>query len=959
MSSRRIVVQQNIRKSGRSGFFSSFFANRRFGGRGPKKVKTYLSYAFWAGIALLLAGSVSAVGMYAWLANELPDPDAIGTRSVAQTTRIYDRTGETILYEVHGAQKRTVVELEDVSPHVISATISAEDKHFYEHKGFSITGYLRAFYKNFRAGERTEGGSTITQQFVKNAVLTPEKTYTRKAKELVFSYEIERRFSKQEILKMYLNEIPYGPVIYGIQSAAESFFGKDARDLTISEAAMITAVSNATTYYSPYGNNTDKLIERTHWIIDQMVATESISPEEAEEAKQDDLLARIQPQKARIIAPHFVFYVREQLAKEYGEDVLDRGGLKVITSIDLEKQRIAEEAIKEHLPVITRWGGNTAGLVAIDAKNGDILTMVGSADYFDESINGNYNAMVGRLQPGSSIKPIVYAAAFEKGLAPDTVLYDVETDFSDGPNPYRPRNYSLNENGPVTIRQALAGSLNIPAVKALYIAGLKYFSDFSSRFGYTTLSDTSRFGLSLVLGGAEVVPLEHINAFSVLAQDGVYRDPRAILKVEDISGKVLFEAEKSVSGKQAVDKEIARQINDILTDNTARAWVFGESNYLTLGARPVGAKTGTTNSNKDAWAVGYTPSLVSGVWVGNASGAFMKAGADGSIVAAPIWNVFMRKALEGSPVETFPSALPVVTGKPILDGERNAQMKVRIDTVSGKLATEYTPEEYVEERGFGVPHSILFFVDPSDPRGPVPEHPENDPQFARWERAVADWVAKQGLEISTDVPPTEYDDIHVPENIPSISFVSPRDAQVIMDRALSVQLNATARRGIAKVRFSLDGEQFAERAWPLTSPVSIPNRFPRGFHTFTATVLDDVGNRASTSVTINLNAEAGPLGVEWETPVPYSSIYVSGFPLTVRFRIDDIASIRRIRVFAREEGFQEKEYAIGTIESPSLPRMSLEWRTLPDTVGNHTIIVRAELRNGDIKEEEISVQVLR
>lgn len=955
MALKRIILQQNVRRGSRSGFFSSFFGGRRSSGRDPRRLRTVVSYALWTGAAIFLAGSISIVGLYAWFARELPDPNNISNRAVAQTTHIYDRTGETILYEVHGAQKRTVVELADISPYVIDATIAAEDKHFYEHRGFSLTGYLRAFYKNLRAGKRTEGGSTITQQFVKNAVLSSEKTYTRKIKELVLSYEMERRFSKQDILKLYLNEIPYGPVIYGIQSASESFFGKNAKDLTISEAAMVTAVSNATTYYSPYGSHTDALIERTDWIIDQMVAIGAITQEEAEEAKKDDVLASVKPQAANIIAPHFVFTIRELLAEEYGESVVDRGGLKVITTLDLKDQKVAEEMIEKNLETIKTWGGNTAAFVALDPRNGDILSMVGSADYFDESINGNFNAALGRLQPGSSIKPIVYAAAFERGLTPDTVLYDVETDFSDGPDPYHPKNYNLKQNGPVTIRQALGGSLNIPAVKTLYITGLQFFSDFSKRFGYSTLADTSRFGLSLVLGGAEVVPMEHINAFGVFAQDGVSREPRGILRVEDLSGKVLFEAKKEVPGKQVIDKEISRQINGILTDNSARAWIFGENNLLTLGDRPVGAKTGTTNSNKDAWAIGYTPSLVAGVWVGNASGAFMKEGADGSIVAAPIWNGFMREVLEGTPVETFPVALPVVTGKPVLDGEKNAQVRVRVDRVTGKLATSFTPPEYVEERGFGVPHDILFFVDPADPRGPAPEHPENDPQFARWEASVAAWVNEQGITISTEQPPTEYDDVHVQENIPSVSFISPRDAQTLSDRQVFVELDASSRRGVAKIRFAMDGDVFDERPWPLRSPITVPNRFSRGFHTFTVTAMDDVGNSASTSITVNLNADPGPLGVSWEAPSSFVSRWE--FPLTIRFTIDDHRSVRRLRVIAHGPGSDGNELGIGSIDDPALPRMSILWNDAPEQDGDYDIIIQAELQSGETKEEGITIRL--
>jgi hypothetical protein len=299
----------------------------------------------------------------------------------------------------------------------------------------------------------------------------------------------------------------------------------------------------------------------------------------------------------------------------------------------------------------------------------------------------------------------------------------------------------------------------------------------------------------------------------------------------------------------------------------------------------------------------------------------------------------------------------VVTGKPVLDGEKNAQVTVRIDKVSGKLATAFTPPDYVEERGFGIPHDILFFVDPTDPRGPAPEHPENDPQFARWDASVAEWVKQQGVTISTDQPPTEYDDVHILENIPSVSFVSPRDAQTLTDRQIVVQLDTSARRGVARVRFALDGDAFEERSWPLRSLITIPNRFSRGFHTFTVTALDDVGNSSSTSITINLNADPGPLGVSWETPMSSSSLSELDFPVAIRFSIDDNKSVRRLHVLARGPDGRESE--IGTIDDPALPRMSMTWSAVPEAGGEYEVIVRAELKSGEMREEGIPIQILK
>lgn len=931
-------------------------------GRGPsgRRPFSFKRLFFWlivAAFAGFLALSIGFIGLAAWYAKDLPDPENIKFRTLAQTTKIYDRTGENLLYEIHGDQKRTVVNLDQVSSHVIDATIAAEDKDFYRHSGFDIKGYVRAFYKNILRGGRAQGGSTITQQFVKNSVLTNEKTYTRKIKELVLSIEIERRFTKDQILKLYLNEIPYGSVIYGIESAAQSFLGKPAKDLTIAESALLASIPKAPTYYSPFGSHLDDLVARSHYVIDSMKDLGMITAEEAEEAKADDVLDRIQPKIEAIRAPHFVFYVRELLADEFGEEAVSRGGFKVTTTLDWDKQQLAEQAISDNLENIKKWGGSTAALLAIDPRNGDILSMVGSADYFDDSIDGKYNALLGKIQPGSSIKPMVYAAAFEKGFTPDTVVYDVITQFQKPPNEYKPMNYDGQERGPVTLKEALAGSLNIPAVKTLYLVGVKNFLDFASeKLGYTTFGDRSRFGLSIVLGGADVKPFEHISAFTVFPREGLYRPAKALLKVEDGDGRMLLDNSRPTPEKRALSQETARQINSILSDNSARAYVFGEHNLLTLPDRPVAAKTGTTNGFTDVWTVGYTPSLVSGVWVGNSKKKEMKNQADGSKVAAPIWNAFMKSALSGTPVENFTPPQPVTTGKPVLDGFKNAQIMVKIDKISGKIATENTPPELIEERGFGVPHDILFFCDKDDPRGPVPENPAADPQFGLWEEAVTAWAVRQNLTFQP--PPAEKDDIHVPENIPVVSFIRPAANETIDTRSLSVQVSAQARRGVSKVDYLLDDEPVGSFNYtPFGGLLTVPNRFPKGFHTLTAKAYDDAGNVSSASVMINLTAEAGPLTVIWLTPWNFQYLAGSQFPFSVSFRIDDFKSVKQLRLKALNP-FEQTEHLIGTINNPVLPNFSMNWYA-PSGHGRYDLRVEAELIGGEIRTSETTVFVMQ
>ncbi|MFH1046962.1 MAG: PBP1A family penicillin-binding protein [Patescibacteria group bacterium] len=967
---RKITIQQNGKSFGRkpnlisrlfravSGIIGKIFLREPGRGRGGqpnwfKKIISWLPYIIGG---LLLAGIIGGLVIYAWVLKDLPNPNKLNDRSVAQTTKIYDRTGENILFEVYGDQKRTIVELDKISPHVINATIVAEDRNFYSHKGFKITSVIRAFIENLKSGHRGQGGSTITQQLVKITFLSQEKTYIRKFKELLLAIAIERQYNKEEILKMYLNEIPYGSVVYGIESAAEYFLGKTAAELTLSEAALLASLPQSTTYYSPYGVNLDDLTKRQHWILDSMFELGYVTFDEAEDAKLDDVLSRLVERNDELFAPHFIFYVREQLADQFGELMVEQGGLKIITTVDFELQAAAEKIISEQQDKMAAFEATNAALLSLDPNNGDILAMVGSADYGNDEIQGKYNSLLGLRQPGSSIKPLVYATAFEKGYTPNTVLYDVLTTFG---GTYNPQNYDFGERGPVTVREALAGSLNIPAVKMLYLAGLDNVITKAGELGYSTLNDRDRFGLTLALGGGEVRPIEHISSFAAFANDGELVSTRAILRVEDSKGNVLLDrTADEPNAKRVLNEQSARQLTSVLSDNAARAYVFGENSYLQLGGRPVAAKSGTTNSYKDAWTIGYTPSLVTGVWVGNSSGKEMKYGADGSQVAAPIWNAYMRTALTDQPWENFIAPEPIETGKPVLDGNKETQVVLKIDSVSGLLATEHTPEDLVVEKGFGIPHSILFFLDKSNPLGPPPENPADDPMFEAWENGVATWVSKQeNLEIETDPPPTESDNVHTPENKPRISIRQPLNGANINSRDLSIELDAFAQRGIAKVELSIGGDIIAtiENA-PFTSlNVPLPNRFPKGFHTITMTVYDDVKNRASADVTINLVADAGPIGTQWLSPINSQTVYRYQFPFNIRFRITDNSSVERLEISAQSISSGTEE-VVGTIDNPPLPNMSTQWSEAPEP-GNYRLRLIVTLKGGERKIEEIMIVI--
>ncbi len=949
------IIQQNVsRSSGRRFRHTYLHVGSRH--RAPFSWRRLFSNLMLLLAAGILAGSIFALGAFVWFSRDLPDPNNINQRALAQTTKIYDRTGEVLLYEIHGDQKRTVVDLDQISQFAKDATIASEDRDFYKHKGFSITGFIRAFITDIKTGGFAQGGSTITQQFVKNSVLTKEKVLTRKIKELVLSIQIERKFSKDQILKLYLNEIPYGSVVYGIESASQTYFGKPAKDLTLSESAVLAAMIKSPTRLSPLGSHQDELIARAHYVIDTMVSLGTATPEQAAAAKSDDVLSRIRPKMEEITAPHFVFYVRELLAERFGDQTVDRGGFKVITSLDADMQKKAEAAVADNLKTIHDYGATTAAMMAVDPKTGEIRAMVGSPDYFDESINGQYNSLLGLRQPGSSIKPMVYAAGFEKGYTPDTVLYDVSTPFERKPagqTPYQPSDYDGAERGPVTVREALAGSLNIPAVKMLYLVGIDKFLEFAKTLGYSTFDDRSRFGLSLVLGGADVRPFEHISAFSVFPREGMIRPAKAILRVEDNDGKVLLDDSAPAPEKRVMSAETARQISSILSDNAARSFIFGETNYLTLPDRPVAAKTGTTNNWRDAWTIGYTPSLVAGVWVGNPGSATMKSRADGSKVAAPIWNEFMRAALAGTPVEQFTPPQPIVTGKPVLDGQKNASFSVKIDKVSGKLATALTPPDMIEERTFSAPHDILFFVNKDDPRGPAPSDPSSDPQYDLWETAVADWASKQ--DIKTSPPPTDVDDVHLPENAPAMNVLRPSQGEAIASRQMYASVSAQSKRGVRRVDFLLDNEAIGSfESYPFEGTVFIPNRFSKGFHVLTVRASDDADNSTATTLTVNLTADAGPLSAQWIRPYGLETIYAEQFPYSVTFRVDDPKSISVLKLTAIDTSGGGQ--TVGQINDPLLPNFTMSWPK-PAFTGRYTLRLEATLKSGDVRSQDQIVYV--
>ncbi len=662
-----------------------------------------------------------------WLSSiKIPDIESLKERKIVQSTKIYDRTGEVLLDDLGDDVNRTLVPIADISPFIQQATVAVEDATFYEHWGVRPLATFRAVFVQPLRGRGIQGGSTITQQVVKNSILTVDQTITRKLKEWVLAVKLEQVLSKDQILELYLNEAPYGGAVYGVEEAAMSFFGKNARDVTLAEAAYLAALPQAPTYYSPHGNHKDELDGRKDYVLTRMRELGFITESEYTRSLEERV-EFLPPQTSGIRAPHFVFFVREELEREFGREALEENGWRVITTLDAELQATGEEIVHRYaIENEKNFNASNAALVALSPQTGDILTMVGSRDYFDTTIDGNVNVTVAERQPGSSFKPFVYATAFQEGYSPETVTFDMPTQFSTSCAPesvesdppcYYPGNYDEKFRGPMAFKDALAQSINIVAIKVLYLAGIHDALTLARAMGITTLNDPDRYGLTLVLGGGEVKLLELVSAYGVFANEGVRNPHRSILRIEDRSGAIV--REYGPAPAHVIDGNIALNVSDILSDNNARAPEFGFDSALYIPGHHVAAKTGTTNDYRDAWIVGYTPTFAAGAWAGNNDNTPMEKKIAGFIVA-PLWNEFMRAALTRYPDEPFPAPQPLVDGgtKPILRG------------------VWQSPDMNV--------HDILFWVDKDDPQGPQPIDPARDPQFYRWEYGARRW-AEQNL----------------------------------------------------------------------------------------------------------------------------------------------------------------------------------------------------------------------
>lgn len=710
-----------------------------------------LKYLFYLFIACVIAMPL----LFLWYSRDLPTPGKLVASKYKDATKIYDRKG-VLLYSVYQDENRTYIKLADIPKDLQHATIAIEDKDFYKNNGFSPAAYLRVF-RDFLLGRGLTGGSTITQQLVKNVLLTNQRSISRKIKELILAIQVDKKYSKDDILEMYLNNIPYGGTAIGVEAAAEQYFGKKAKDLDLGQSAFLAGLPQSPSLYSPF-NGKKYYLDRMQAVLRQMVANSYITQDQSVSAFNEIKGYQFSDKNTSIKAPHFVMYVKELLAQQFGENMVTSGGLQVTTTLDYDIQQKAEQIVKDEVNNLKIYKVSNGAAIVADPKTGELLAMVGSKDYFDQSNDGNFNVSISNTrQPGSSLKPIMYAVAFNKGYTPATMIMDVKTDFptNDPTAPtYTPVNYDGKYHGPVQLRFALGNSLNIPAVKMLARVGIKDVLQQGYEMGidhWNPTADTlSHVGLSLVLGGRETSLMNEITAYSVFANKGVRQDPVTILKVTDSQGNVLYE-HKQTEGKKVLSPDVAFLISHILLDNNARSMEFGPNSWLVIPGKTVSVKTGTTDEKRDNWTIGYTPSYVVGVWVGNNDNSPMNpAIASGITGASPIWNKIMSYVLKGKPDEQpqKPDDVIAMQIDSFVGGLPHGGMPTRTEYfIKG---TEPTAESPVYKSKDGQNYYVFHEDDPVSTDG-----------VNRWQKGIDDWLNTEHKDDKMYHPP---DDVTNPKN---------------------------------------------------------------------------------------------------------------------------------------------------------------------------------------------------
>lgn len=839
-----------------------------------KKIKL-LSSLTTVGLIMVLGFIFFFIGVIIYFFTQIPSPQELQNRLVAQSTKIYDRNGE-LLYDIFQNQNRTPIKLEEIPESVKQATIAIEDKDFYKHQGFSFIGIARAFFDSVTSRRIEGGGSTLTQQLVKNALLTSEQSLTRKIKEFILAVEVERVYSKNQILEMYLNEIPYGGTAYGIEAAANLYFGKPAKELNLGEAALLAGLPQRPSVYSPYGTNPELSKVRQAEVLRRMVEDGYINKEQAEEAKTQELVYRTSQQEIGFKAPHFVLYVKQKLIDQFGDKMVEQGGLRVTTTLDNKLQEDGQKIVLDEVNKLKKSKVGNGAAVIMNPKNGQVLAMIGSKDYFGasepegctEGVNcifeGNVNATLSQRQPGSATKPITYAAGMQKGYTAASVLMDVKTEFPGGAGraSYIPLNYDGQFHGPVQVRYALANSYNIPAVKMLALAGVKNVMDLGYRMGLSTWEPTEenvgRAGLSLTLGGREVRLLDLTGSFAVFANEGKRQEPISIIKVTDSKGKTLYEYKES-DGVKIIDEGIPYLISNILSDNGARSQAFGTNSVLNIPGKTVAVKTGTTDEKRDNWAVGYTPNTVVGVWVGNNDNTVMDpAIASGVTGASPIWQKLMILALKTQQDEKFkqPDSVSYVDIDGLMGGKPKEGSPTRKEYFVKGTEPADVSSAYQRHRVCKINVHRLANDGQDAEDKDVILLKEDDPTGAnKWQTGIDTWVL-------TASDPRFVGLARGCDNIPGFSSAGNTGGIISIQnianganvpRVFDVLASTNSPNGIKKVVWTVDG---AQRSTQTSQPFALHVEFPpgdKGSHTITVTLEDNNGGSFSHSIGVTVS----------------------------------------------------------------------------------------------------------
>lgn len=760
----------------------------------------------------VLAGLIFIFIIFAWIAKDLPAPGKLSQTS-QNSTVFYDRDGK-VLFELYKDRNRVPVTLAETSDYMKQATIAIEDKDFYQHHGFSQTGILRAFISTIFGGN-VQGGSTITQQLIKNVVLDSRRNVTRKLKEVILAVVVERRYTKDQILELYLNEAPYGGSFWGIGSAAQGYFGKSPKDLSLVQAAFLAGLPQRPTYYSPFIGEKDAWKSRTRDVLRRMREDRYITRKQESDALTQTDKVKFSQSRESLNAPHYVFYVRDQIEKEFGPKVLEQG-LRVKTTLSSGAQKGTEKIVREEVEKLKGARVGNGAAVILDSKTGEVLAMVGAYNYNDEKY-GNFNAALGLRQPGSSIKPITYAAAFEKGYTPSTVLMDLKTVFpNQGGKDYVPENYDGKFRGPMQLRFTLGNSINVTAVKLLAMVGVRNFLQKADEMGLKTLAPTQknmdRFGLAITLGGGEVTLLDLTSAYSVFAREGIQKDPQSIIEIKDYKGKTILKQKKSAE-RRALSKETAFLISHILSDNNARVIAFGPSSFLRIPGKIVAVKTGTTDDKRDNWTLGYTNDVTVGVWVGNNDNTPMDSRiASGITGASPIWNRIMSDLLKKNykdGIATKPDGVIVLTVDSFLgglskDGQptrseyfkkgtepkdvSSAYKKLKISKSTGKLAND------IEIRSGNYEEKDFIVITENDP---VSTDGKN-----RWQEAIDAWRNTQDDKYKY---PGETSDASQEDMV--VNIKEPSDHSKVESNDVKIVARLTTLSKVKNVKIFVNGQE--------------------------------------------------------------------------------------------------------------------------------------------------------